>query len=106
MKFYYQAVHHLPYEEDDFSFLCSFERELAKGDHVVVYLHDDVGFAIAKITKRVSEVDALSQRTRPVEIIQQADKVNAYERRLEDQVKLDSMRMGLDEMAKEVKTME
>lgn len=106
MKFYYEATHHLPYEEDEYSFLCSFEHELAKGDHIVVHLHDDIGFAIAKIIKKVSEVDALSQRTRPIEIIQQADKVNAYEHKLENLIKINSLRLDLEEKAKEVKTRE
>ena len=106
MKFYYEATHHRPYEEDDHSFLCSFERELTKGDYIVVYLHDDIGFAIAKIIKKVNEIDALSQPTRPVEIIQHAEMVISYKRKLENLIKINSLRLDLEEKAKEVKTRE
>ncbi len=106
MKYYYEATHHIPYEDEDYIFLCSSDREVQKGDYIVVHLKDGIGFAIAQIAKKVSEIDALTKRIKPVEVIQLADKAKAYEQKLDDLIKINSLRLDMDEMAKEVKAIE
>lgn len=106
MKFYYEATHHIPYEEDGYSFLCVSNNELQKNDYVIVHLHDDIGFALAVITKRISEVDALTQRVKLIPIIQHADKVKQFESKLNDEIKMNSLLLDLEEKAKRVKTIE
>lgn len=106
MKFYYEAMHHIPYEDEGLSFLCSSEVELKKGNYVIVYLHDDIGFTLAQIQHKVSEIEALTRKVRPIEIIQIADKVEAYKEKLDSQIKLNAIRLDLEEKAKEVKAIE
>lgn len=106
MKFYYEASHHIPYEEQDYIFLCSSDQEVRSGDYIIVHLNDDIGFAVAQIQKKVSEVDALTKRTKPIEVIQLAEKARDFEQKLENLIKLNSLRLDMDEMAKEVKAIE
>ncbi len=106
MKFYYEATHHIPYEDEGLSFLCSSEIELKKGNYVIVFLHDDIGFTLAEIHHKVSEVEALTKKVRPIEIIQIADKIEAYKAKLDSQIKLNALRLDLEEKAKEVKAIE
>lgn len=106
MKFYYEAMYQCTYEDQERIFLCAFGSELKKGDYIVVDLGSDYGISIAKITKRVNEIDALTQRIKPREIIQHANLVKEYEVKLENQIKLAHMRLELEERAKDVKAKE
>lgn len=106
MKFYYEATYQCTYEDQEHTFLCAFGNELKKGDYIVVDLGSEFGISIAKISKRVNEIDALTQRIKPREIIQHANLVKDYEMRLENQIKLAHLRLELEEKAKDVKAKE
>ena len=51
-------------------------------------------------------MEALTKKVRPIEIIQIADKVEAYKAKLDSQIKLNALRLDLEEKAKEVKAIE
>lgn len=76
MKFYYQAKHLIPYEEDCV-FLCTFECELKKDDCIVIDLGIDVGIVTAFIIRRIEELTALTSQEEIFEALEYVD-LTAY----------------------------
>lgn len=104
MKFYYQAKHLIPYEEDCV-FLCAFERELKKDDCIVIDLGIDVGIVTAFIVRRIEELSALTSQEEIYEALEYVD-LSAYRKAKQAEMQSNILLRKMQERMSDVKMIE
>lgn len=108
MKFYYNAIFTLPFEDEQRTCLCSSKIELAKGDCIILDLGAEVRIHVAYVKCKVDELEALTKgRDETIrEVIQVVTELKDYLKKKENLAKSIIIRDKIEEKAKEVKFIE